>query len=345
MFVKASFSIVICTFNGCNTILNVFSYLLELKREDVIFEVIVVDNNSNQETKNELIRCKEIFSSLNIQLLEEPKQGKSNALIKGFDTAKNDFLLICDDDNYLHSDYLINAFDIFSKHDDVGIVGGLSILSNQKNLPLWFKKFKGAWAIGQQQSTTGYINTKLPAVWGAGMVFRRSVWQDVKNLGFKSFLTGRLDASVSMTGEDTELCILANFLGYRIYYSDNLKITHDVNSARLNWNYYLQLNKGFSRSQIYFELYDLVFNNSKDLKSINKIWEKHLSQYVKLFFKDYQYLFFYKGLYLGFSKNVEGYEYGIVKRTYLTKIIELLRIRNKYSLYIKHLAFLHNVKK
>jgi cellulose synthase/poly-beta-1,6-N-acetylglucosamine synthase-like glycosyltransferase len=343
--VKPSFTIVICTFNGSNTVFNVFSYLLNLNTSEVDFEVIVVDNNSNQETKNELIRCKEIFSKLNIQLLEEPKQGKPNALIKGFNAATKDFLVICDDDNYLHKDYLINAYDIFVRHEDVGIVGGLSSLSNQENLPFWFEKFKGAWAIGTQQSKNGYVETKFPTVWGAGMVIRKVVWHDIKNLGFNSFLTGRLDSSVSMTGEDTELCIIASYLGYRIYYSDNLKITHDVNFARLNWNYYLQLNKGFSRSQIYFELYEFVFNNSSDLKFINKIWKRHLSQYIKLFYKDYQYLFFYKGIYLGFFKNVEGYEYGIVKRTYLTKIIELLMIRNKYSSYIQNLAFLHNVKK
>jgi glycosyltransferase involved in cell wall biosynthesis len=341
---KPSFSIIICTFNGLKTIFNVFSQLLKLDCIDYILEIIVIDNNSNSETKDELLKCKELFPTLNIQILQEPKPGKSFALTKGFDAAKNDILIVCDDDNYLHQDYLKNSLAILREHKNVGVIGSFGILKNNENLPKWFDKFKGAWAIGPQKINSGYIDSNHPSLWGAGLVIRKSVWIDIKKLNFNSFLTGRVDSNVSMTGEDTELCILANYLGYQLYYSENLKFTHDVNSARLNWSHFLKLNKGFSRSQIYFELYDFVKSNKNiDLLKSNLIWKKHLMKYLSMFLKDVKFSFFYKGIYLAFVKNKEGYEYGIILRTYLEKILELIRIRRKYATYLKHLAFLHNV--
>lgn len=339
------FSIIVCTYNGNRTLAKVVSHINLLSTINFNFELIIVDNNSNTESYSLIKNLIKEYDSVDIIYLKEIKIGKTHALIKGFEYANYEYIIICDDDNYLHHDYLIYAYDILKNHKDVGIIGGLSTLSNQMNLPFWFEKYKAAWALGPQQLQNGYIDTKFPSVWGAGMVIRKSIWHDIKKLGFKSFLTGRIENNVSMAGEDTELCTLANYLGYRIYYSDNLKITHDVNSNRLNWSHYLELNEGFSRSQVYFELYDLVFANENNLGFKNEIWKKHISKYIKLFFYDCRHLYFYKGLFLGFIKKNEGYEYGIVKRTNLTKIIELFRIRNKYSIYLESLAFIHNVKK
>jgi glycosyltransferase involved in cell wall biosynthesis len=333
MFSKVGFSIIVCTYNGSRTLEKMLKHIDELSKSNFNYELIIVDNNSNSETKVLLKNLISYYDSLHIIYLHENEIGKTNALVKGFENVNYEFIVICDDDNYLFENYLINAYNIFNQYKDVGIIGGFGVLPYHEILPNWFEQFKGAWAIGAQKSTTGYVDEKSPSLWGAGLVLRKSVWQDIKNMNFKCFLTGRVNSNVAMAGEDTELCILANLLGYKLYYSDELKFIHDINPNRLNWTYFLQLNIGFSRSQIYFEIYDFVINNKQiDIMLANSYWKNHVMKYVGLFFKDFKYAFFYSGIFFSFVKNKEGYVYGIILRTYFTKIIELIKIKNNLIL-------------
>src|SRR5204862_1563308 len=85
-------------------------------------EVIVIDNNSNDNTDLVAQRTWErLGSPLEFRVIREPRPGKTHAQRTGLTEAKNEIIVFCDDDNWLSPDYLTVAKEIFS---DLRIGGG-----------------------------------------------------------------------------------------------------------------------------------------------------------------------------------------------------------------------------
>lgn len=340
------FSILVCTYNGAAKIKTTIDYLFKLKKNHFEYEIIIIDNNSTDNTFNLVSQIIQESPDINIKIIPEYKIGKVNALITGVKNSVYKYLVICDDDNWLSSDYLTTAYQIMECKDEIGVLGGRGIIHTNGLLPTWFDSLKNCWAVGQQSPFSGEIATAMPTVWGAGMVVRKKVWDLLPEKGFCGFLTGRSGSRVTMTGEDSELCVIVNLLGFKIYYENTMTYFHEIHYSRLNWNYLLKLWKGFSRSQIYFSIYINCWNMVAD-QNINfrALWYKEVKNNFIQFFSGYNTLNFYKGLYIAFIENREGYLYGLEKRKYLTKIFELFRIRNEYINHCCNVSkFLINVK-
>ena len=50
------------------------------------------------------------------------------------------------------------------------------------------------------------------------------------------------------SGGDVEICHLLKAMGYEIWYDDQLRFDHIIDSNRLTWDYYIRLKKGINRS-------------------------------------------------------------------------------------------------
>src|SRR5207248_2840947 len=74
------------------------------------------------------------------------------------------------------------------------------------------------------------------ALWTAGLVVRRSAWQDVRAAGFEPMLLGRRGNLLS-AGEDSELCFALTQAGWRLAYEPRLRYRHAIPPARLTWAY------------------------------------------------------------------------------------------------------------
>lgn len=86
------------------------------------FEVILINDGSNNKNKKEL---NHIVSSLNdkrIKVFHQDNAGPCFAKNNGVDKAKGEFILFLDSDNYLLSHYLKDALDIFKFNSDVDLV-------------------------------------------------------------------------------------------------------------------------------------------------------------------------------------------------------------------------------
>lgn len=90
-------SVVIPTYNQCKSLERIYSSPEVQSIKKNIFEVIIVDNNSDDETKlvsNNLSRR----SRLNSRYVFEPKQGLHNARNRCIIEAKGDIIVFFDDD-------------------------------------------------------------------------------------------------------------------------------------------------------------------------------------------------------------------------------------------------------
>ena len=333
------FSIIICCYNGSIKIGKAVEYLKHLKITNFNFEIIIVDNNSSDNTYEVVLDLAQKSDRIKITVLKEPLSGKPNALIAGIRQACYEYVVVCDDDNWLDKEYIKVAYEIMEQNKCIGVLGGRGVIHTEGKLPQWFPLLENAWALGKQENFSGEVTNNPAAVWGAGMVIRKEAWDLLFSMGFKKFLTGRKLESLSMTGEDIELCILVKALGYKIYYEDTMWYQHDIPANRLTWKNLKNLWEGFSRSQVYFNMYEHLLKDSpKAMLNYKSIWRKEFKSNFSAFLSGAASPNFYKSLYIAFIEDREGYLYGLEKRKYLVRLKELWRIRKNYGSYYKTLS-------
>jgi glycosyltransferase involved in cell wall biosynthesis len=249
----------------------------------------VVDNNSKDNTAEVARKLwQQNYSNIPFSVVFEPVPGLSYARNKGYQTAKYDLLIFCDDDNWLEKSYLQTAFTIMQENENIGILGGRSTGAFETVKPRWFDNFQWAYAIGNQLEKTGIANARR-YVTGAGMVIRKQILDELASLNFQSVLSGRKGDSIA-SGEDSELCILCRFFGYDLYYDERLQFTHFITSRRLQWSYCVRMvSEGFAIPQIYFYMYEYCFDqiNQNKKPSFSYAYKRNLRKPFKELVQDF----------------------------------------------------------
>ena len=242
-------SIVICSYNGLSRLKTTLDHILSQKvRDGLSVEIVFVDNRS---TDNTFTFVQEYFTKaehpFELQFLQENQPGKAYALELGYDHAGFEYIITCDDDNWLNENYVQNAFEIMEQYPEIGLLGGRTIAAFEAGTPPeWFSNYASAYVVGAQAKQEGFYNGFH--VWGAGMVLRKKIWNHLRVNGFE-FTTGK-DISKAV-GEDTELSKLVKFLGYKFYYSESLVLHHWMPKNRISWRNCLTMFEGFGRTAVY----------------------------------------------------------------------------------------------
>ncbi|MBK8553007.1 MAG: glycosyltransferase [Ignavibacteria bacterium] len=145
-------SIVICTYNGGERLPDTIRHIAKQKTDPrLLWELILVDNASTDNTKQATIdEWKKHKIKANLRIVDEFTQGLSAARHKGFDTAKYDYIVLCDDDNWLDENFVQTTYEIMSSNDKIGILGGPNEALCELESPEWFKWFQQGYAAGKQ---------------------------------------------------------------------------------------------------------------------------------------------------------------------------------------------------
>lgn len=274
-------SVIICTYNSAARIRETLRHLASQDtNRKFLWEVNLVDNASTDDTSYIAFQLwKSLDINIPLHIYNEPRPGKSFALDTGINNAKYDFVIVCDDDNWLHPEYITNAFKIISKNKKIGILGGQSIAVVSGELPEWFDEFKDRYAIGKQFEKSGDISPKM-FIWGAGMVFRRKLYKRVY-LNLPPILSGP-KLNNRFPGEDVEFCMRIIMYGYQLFYDESLKFSHYIPSNRLSISYRDILTKNYDFETYVINLY------KRQIKAI----KSNLATLIKLFCSSFlRYLF------------------------------------------------------
>lgn len=228
-------SVVICCYNSAPRIQETLHYLfLQHIRPGLNYEIVLVDNASTDNTKEKIFDAlRESNHGILVTIVDETIPGLASARKKGLETARYELIIFCDDDNHLDEQYLTNAYELMQEHPEVGIAGGWI----RPKLPFypgkWLEGNYAALAIGKRFEESGYVDW----VFGAGMVIRRKVFETFMDKGIQLMLSGRL-GSKQTSGDDAEMCQLAQFVGYKVYFSIDLILDHKISAHRLTrWSF------------------------------------------------------------------------------------------------------------
>ena len=221
-------SVVVCTYNRARLLNRVLKTLCQQSLEPSDYEVIVVDNNSIDDTLMTVERFCSQYA--NIQYYFEPHQGLSHARNRGWREAKGEYVAYIDDDCLASKHWLVVARDIIEQISPIAF-GGPSYAFHTVSKPKWFKDSYGSHVQGDK------------ARW-----LRQNEYLDGHNVFFQAKIfrsLGGFDPSLGMSGEDigygeeTDLIerIRTGNPYPSIYYDPRLYVYHLVRATkmRMNW--------------------------------------------------------------------------------------------------------------
>jgi glucosyl-dolichyl phosphate glucuronosyltransferase len=235
-------SVLICTYNRARSLDHTLDCFASLPRPSTYdADVIVVDNNSNDTTRD-VVAAVARRSSIPIRYAFEARQGKSFALNTGLAVAAGQILALTDDDVTPARDWLDQIVDVFRRHDPV-FIGG-------KVLPRWAappsaalltERAKDVWGplalVDYGEEPIEYA-PDLPVgrrPIGANMAIRRDAMQAIN--GWRTDL-GKVNNTL-ISGEDHEIYFRMLHAGlYRGRYEPRVIVHHEVPAARLTRRYF-----------------------------------------------------------------------------------------------------------
>jgi glycosyltransferase involved in cell wall biosynthesis len=242
---KPGVSIIICCHNGERRLRDTIKHIAMQEVPGYIeWEFILVDNGST-DCSVEVARTawSQYNSSGVFRVTSEPRLGLSHARQTGFAAAKYEVMILCDDDNWLAKDYVLNAYEIMSQNPKIGALGGHGNLLFEELAPDWIR-FSHIFAAGKQAESAGPVPKRR--IYGAGAVIRNSAIQRLTDLEFVSLLSDRKGAQLT-SGGDHELCYALSIAGYEIWYDDRLRFDHYITKERLTWDYFMRYARESSR--------------------------------------------------------------------------------------------------
>lgn len=247
-------SVIICCHNSAGKLLPTLKALsVQENTPGIAYEIILVDNNSTDDTVTIATNnWKQFGEPFPLTIVEEKKPGLSNARIRGIHASSYEYLVFCDDDNWLSKNYLSIVCSIFDGQPEVAMIGGTGCVELDKETPEWFKNTNGfGYAIGNEGRQTGYTDS----VYGAGMAVRKKMLQALNDGHLSFLLSDRVGKKLS-SGGDAEMCILVRASGKKIWFDERLQFVHQLPQSRINWPYYRRLRYAFGSSGVYLNLYD-----------------------------------------------------------------------------------------
>jgi glucosyl-dolichyl phosphate glucuronosyltransferase len=133
-------SIVIPTYNRSKLLRNAIRSVLRQDNRAITFEIIVVDNNSRDDT-GAVVRSLMGEAVGKLQYVVEPKQGNSHARNTGVDYSKGEIVAFIDDDVIVEAGWLSALQEAFKGRDHVSFAGGKVLPRWDGSPPSWLTRY------------------------------------------------------------------------------------------------------------------------------------------------------------------------------------------------------------
>ncbi len=233
-------SIIICTYNREHFLKKCLVSIInqvKVHKDFSLIEILIIDNNSQDRTKN-LIEQIQGSTSLQINYLIEHQQGLSYARNRGINESKGAYLAFVDDDATvlpLWIETLMNGI----KNIKADVYGGPIFPNYEITLPSWIDR---NYFIRKFKNKDGYLNAilKREGFSGGNMCIKKEIFD----------IIGTFNVNLGMIGEDLGLGEESEFF-YRLYnYNKRCKLYNLDKMAISHFEGKEKLTKDYLRSRI-----------------------------------------------------------------------------------------------
>lgn len=221
-------SVVIITWNSTKYISNCMKSLLaSINTSEISFEILIVDNGSNDSTLKKIETFQEIYpKKISITALKV-NMGTTYSRNIALKKAKGDYLVILDSDIEILSDSIFQLIRILKSNNSIGIAvpkllypdGGIqkstdsfpTITSKLKRF-LFLKQIEKKMSNTEISNNPVYVDYAISAFW----VINANL---IKKIGL-------LDEKIFYAPEDVDFCLRTWKAGYKILYNPQISSIH-----------------------------------------------------------------------------------------------------------------------
>lgn len=241
-------SVVITTYNRADLLSATLRGLLAQEAEGVRYEIVVVDNNSTDNTR-QVVQSFRAQENPVLRYVFEPRQGVSQGRNTGVAAARASIVAFTDDDVVPTPGWVAQIKRAFDEHKQIGFLGGKILPEWQSPPPGWLTK--DHWwplALLDRGDEPFYVNAANP------------LCLPTANAAFRAELLARIGpfSEEFSTREDHELLIRLCQAGYQGLYEPNLVVVAKVQPERMRKSYHRQWNKATGKFNSLMRLAEIV---------------------------------------------------------------------------------------
>ena len=238
---QLTLSIILPTYNRASLLTRAIAALLRQTVPADSYELIVVDNNSSDGTRDAVLS----FDDARVRLVSEPRQGLSFARNAGLDVALAPIVAFTDDDVEASPDWVAMIVSLLARHPEADGVGGRVLPAWQGSRPRWLTREHWApLALQDHGDMRRTFDRDTPiGLIGANVAFRREVFDRV---GRFSADVQRVKEGIGST-EDHELLTRLYAAGGRMLYHPRMLVLTRVQADRCDRRYHRRWHEGHGR--------------------------------------------------------------------------------------------------
>ncbi len=231
-------SLIIATYNRGAKLIRTLSSLTTQDARPEVWEVVIVNNNSSDNTLELCAEFAQQHPELNIKVVTEPRQGLSHARNCGIESSNAPIIAIIDDDEEVVSTFVSGYINLFESHPEVASAGGAVIPRYEGARPRWMShlcEVPIANPIPDRGDARPFRQGKIPA--GGNMAIRREI---IDKYGSFDPELGRCGERL-LGGEESNLYDRLRRAGEQVWFLPRVAIYHIIPDSKLEMGYLRQL--------------------------------------------------------------------------------------------------------
>jgi glycosyltransferase involved in cell wall biosynthesis len=239
-------SVIICSYNRADYIIGAIESLYHQTLDKSRFEVLVVDNNSIDNTGDLVQDYIQTHHDIDLKYLTESNQGASFARNTGAAFARSPLLCFMDDDAIAEPHYLERILNFFPDHPDASGLGGRIIPKYIPAEPRWMSYHVSSLVgnFNYSPELTVFKEGKYPLE--SNMIVRKKDFDQIN--GFNTLLPG-VKGLLRIGGEGKDFFLRLQSLGNKVYYDPNIIVQHIVEVKKLTPHYMYRVASGIGRGE------------------------------------------------------------------------------------------------
>ncbi|MES2646144.1 MAG: glycosyltransferase [Bacteroidota bacterium] len=220
-------SIVICTYNRQKFIRACLACLALQTLASQKWEVIIIDNNSTDETASIVKTFIDQHPGLPFRYVFEVNKGLSFARNRGIAEASASIVCFIDDDAEAIPGFAETILAFLDAHPEAAGVGGRVLPKySESSEPVWMNKYlAGFIGLVDHGEPDRVFNGKMKYPIGCNMTYRKAILLQAG--GFNNQLTFR--------GDDKHIYHAIAAINNKVFYLHNALVYHNIDAARLTF--------------------------------------------------------------------------------------------------------------
>lgn len=225
---KISTTIAVCTYNRADVLPKCLESLANQTISAEFFEVLIIDNNSIDDTKKIALDFCEKHH--NFRYIFEKKQGHSQARNRAIAEAKGKYLAYIDDDETVNKEFVQSILDCFDETDADVVGGPVFTWVDAPKDPVFYNARIYDFDLGPERKRM--TPPGFDFGFGCGhSCFKKSLFDEV---GLFSENFGIVNGKLQM-GEDSEMGYRLLKAGKVFYYEPKMKVRHKLRLKELEF--------------------------------------------------------------------------------------------------------------